>query len=412
MEDDKFKTCPYCKEKICKEAVKCRFCGEWLEKVSQADAVLPQTPNPVETTPGSLNVEPIECQPHITQNEEGTMPRTRTWKTSPKFLTLISIVLLIFCCLVPFVGLKGSNLSATAVELLSKIIVNIVIGAGCFAWIVWGIVGKRREYGLLAFSVACTILVAISTYYFHVAKQAAKERMRESNMQFSRNVQELFSNNLEFAQHGAAGALPDVDIQPTGNAEDDEFLQFLNNFSREIAQYFGNMNKEIEALQEHNVFDESLLTIKSNLEAEIPKRIESQKIIERYQQGLEPMLEAMKQKLMLANISESARRSVLQGIETFIEDNRAQIKEKFGLLVKTEQTEFDFLTFMAGAYKDYKYKDGMVFFLSPTNSQKYEELTKRIQETMKEADVFQKQCLEAAKTKLQNNLEQLRKLSK
>ena len=35
MEDDGFKLCPFCKEKIRKEAVKCRFCGEWLEEASR-----------------------------------------------------------------------------------------------------------------------------------------------------------------------------------------------------------------------------------------------------------------------------------------------------------------------------------------------------------------------------------------
>jgi len=34
MENDGFKICPFCKEKIHKEAVKCRFCGEWLEEIS------------------------------------------------------------------------------------------------------------------------------------------------------------------------------------------------------------------------------------------------------------------------------------------------------------------------------------------------------------------------------------------
>jgi hypothetical protein len=72
MQDAGFKECPFCKEKIRKEAVKCRFCGEWLEQ-----PVFPASSQPAiqesAKIPSPATIETIEPAP-VVKNRTGTKP--------------------------------------------------------------------------------------------------------------------------------------------------------------------------------------------------------------------------------------------------------------------------------------------------------------------------------------------------
>jgi len=59
MAGDDFKVCPFCKEHIRKHAVKCRFCGEWLEEACRTEPALNQGQGESpQTTPPAPSREP------------------------------------------------------------------------------------------------------------------------------------------------------------------------------------------------------------------------------------------------------------------------------------------------------------------------------------------------------------------
>lgn len=268
----------------------------------------------------------------------------------------------------------------------------------------WNIFGTV-VFGILLMLI---IMAAILACYFPTGKQQSEQRTQESNAKLIENYQGILSNELKSVQQGATDNFSN-NIKPTGDAKNDAISLWGNNLSKEIMQYVGNMNEEISALQEQDVFDTSLLTNKPGLKAEIPKRIEHQKIIKKYKDGWLPMLEATKEKFTPINISEKVKNQILQGTETSIQSNSAQAELLFGLLLKTDQAELNFLQFMVGAYDDYQFKDGTISFGSAANSQKYEELTKSIQGAMRNEETFREQHLKAAEDSIQQLRNELKK---
>lgn len=62
--NDAFKTCPFCQERIRQEAVKCRYCGEWMEKPRVS------TDSPSE---GSDSIPALELPPAASRSPKATV---------------------------------------------------------------------------------------------------------------------------------------------------------------------------------------------------------------------------------------------------------------------------------------------------------------------------------------------------
>jgi hypothetical protein len=390
MEDDGFKICPFCKEKIRKEAVKCRFCGEWLEQSEQVHA----NSNAPETVPPPLSIQNESPAPDKDKNKLATPPKIKK-ETSSKRLFWISIALLFPCCLVWFVGLASvhwSQLGPADGEAVGKMIGGLLM-ASFFIWLtIRDMKGKTAK--LLTFSVVFAVMTAIAAYNFVEARHKTQEKAAESNRLEADNI-----NSLEkFIQGGATGDIPE--FKPTGDADTDAFFQTTRDFYTEYFQGWRKASADIAALQEMSISDCLLLTNKFYLEPQIQDRIADQQIIATFKTNALSMIANYRQKYTTLNATKESKQGFLKGVD----EMSPQFEAMFDASIKSQKANQALLQFLHDNFEDYEFKDGTILFATAANRQKYDELAKEVQDASAEVDGFQKRGLaavEAAKAKLQ-----------
>jgi hypothetical protein len=87
MNDADFKPCPFCKEQIRKEAVKCRFCGEWLEQPVYPASSQPVTQEPSQTPPPAVTEKTptaAEAPPQAAIENKSTVSATVDREIAPE----------------------------------------------------------------------------------------------------------------------------------------------------------------------------------------------------------------------------------------------------------------------------------------------------------------------------------------
>jgi hypothetical protein len=263
--------------------------------------------------------------------------------------------------------------------------------AGIGAWLVVSYLSKRPRRALLILSVGWLLVVAAMVY--------TVQKSSESNKQFG-NAMRGFANDWQrYVNVGGTGDFPT--IKPTGNADTDLFGRCMNDFLREVGSFFDGMYKELDALGEKNVFETSVLTNNETLETEARKRIDGQRIIAAYRSNLPRSFDAWRQKLASYNLPNEQKKYAMNAFENVRPKFSHQYETLFNLLGNKEKAQFDFLSFMAGAFNEYKLNDGKISFNNATVRQRYHELTNDIEDTAKETAAFRKESLDNANVDLQ-----------
>jgi hypothetical protein len=257
-------------------------------------------------------------------------------------------------------------------------------------WLMVSYWAKRPMRALLIVSVCWLLAVAAIAYTI--------QKSAESNKRFGNAVREFATDARHYVE---AGGSPPT-FEATGDAANDLFGRFMNDLSREILTWMEAMNKELNGLEENDVFEISVLTNKASLEKEARKRIESQRIIGKYRNDLPRFINACREKFASYGVSdEKEKKNMLAGFDHARSNLSHQCETLFNLLGNKEKAEFDFLSFMAGTFNEYKLKDGKISFSGATAKQRYRELTNDIEDTAREVAAFRKELLDNANASLQ-----------
>jgi hypothetical protein len=400
VEQDDLKNCPFCNEPIRAAALKCRYCGEWLQpkpspgrlqKEEQPDS---ETEHPAVAAGSECGSTALQEKAENTgaKNLEGApsqpLKATTSAVLTPDRMRWVSFGLLLLSFGVMCVVLKDANLNnAKAVEKLTEVIGRILLCGAIFGWLAWSGTGKRKGYGFFSFSLVCTVMTFVSAYYFRVGVEKEKRHQKDSTRQMAASLQDFIQQ--------ATNDGTKIQLKSTGDASIDTAMQPLVELMNNLRQALGKMEAEIEELNQVGVFSPAVVTNKAAIESEMRKRDASQEIIQKYQRDFPSMIESARKQYGFLNVADDVRKGALTGFENSMKVQGPAVDAMFSWRVLREKAESDLLHFLSKEFNSYILLNKQITFEVSAKQGEYSRLCKALETVIKEAEAFQRRQVEA-----------------
>lgn len=304
-------------------------------------------------------------------------------------ISLVSLGLS-FVALIVTVSFSNPPNLEKASEAITGVVLRILMAAGALGWATSGIFSKRKGTGTLVFSsVAAAALFGFSI--FLCSSIIKSRRTKISDRAWASNARSGLDKFISHAQNGELG--DGAPIANTGDIANDELSNALNKFMTDVGNLIVGMKGEFDALHPLQIFDDTIITAPAVLDAETQKRVQGLQIIERYHQKMGEIPDHSRIAFAAMNVSEDEKKSAMRGLDVTWQKQQPQVDRLFELLKAQQQTELDYLRFLAAWSGSYQFQNGKITFLAKGGAEQYNLLTKSITDTSSALVVFREDQL-------------------
>jgi len=437
VENASFKLCPFCKEQIRKEAVKCRFCGEWLEQQTSPLPFQPQEAKATEqlTRPNNENIPVQEPQPEQKQTwlEDVSFgagvfrdlqeslnlnPSREQWEheflarkkpqnpISPDKMDALWKDSSDAGKKSDSVKVASPNIPAwqpSAKMLFRFRLVSALLLAASFSILLFFLIGSHGDpqkisdlivsflgkAGIVAFLLwfsfgkkkgVGVLLFAIFCFLFTVYAGWHAVKTKRENASFDK----LVSVGVALIEHMTNS--DNFTPQTTGNKNMDQVMSLVAKYGAFFKQLSTDMDSKLQDAGEPNIYSEAILNDKEKIRASISIQSKRQKIIETYRAKGHDEIERTALELSEMHFSDSAAKGMVEGFNGNIKKARPLMDEIFTLRSNLEAAKERFLQFMLEKHGSYKLDTTAITFNKNTDSKQYGALTKTVDDDAKALD--------------------------